>query len=124
MAMALTGLELERERRDDTIVIRARGELDLQTAATLCAPLDAAIRTRHARVLVDLADVRFCDSTGLRVLIGLTREAKVHSTRLVLVVPPDSGVARVIALTGAAEFLPLAPDRAAGLRLLEPPVTA
>jgi anti-sigma B factor antagonist len=120
MASTGVGLEIDSDRRDGTVVLRARGELDLQTAAELCGPLDAEIRAPRSRVLVDLGDVTFCDSTGLRALMGVAREARVHRTRLVIVVPPDSGVARLVELTGVAEFLPLVADRHAGLRLLSP----
>lgn len=121
MATAGTGLQIDRERRDDTVLVRARGELDLQTAAALCAPLDAAIRAPRARVLLDLSDVTFCDSTGLRALLGVVQEARAHRSRLLVVVPPESGVARLVELTGTGEFLPLVADLDAGLRGLAPP---
>jgi anti-anti-sigma factor len=118
MATTGTGLQVDRQRHEDTVLVHACGELDLQTAAALCAPLDAAIRAPRARVLLDLGDVTFCDSTGLRVLMGVVQEARAHRSRLVIVVPPGSGVARLIELTGTGEFLPLVADREAGDRLL------
>jgi hypothetical protein len=50
--------------------------------------------------------------------MGVAQEARVHRTRLVIVVPPGTGVARLVELTGAAEFLPMVDDREAGLRAL------
>jgi anti-anti-sigma factor len=124
MTSTSVGLDIDSERRDGTVVLRAHGELDLETAAALCGPLDAAIRMPRSRVLLDLADVTFCDSTGLRALLGVAQEARVNRTRLVIVVPPETGVARLVELTGMAEFLPLAADLDAGLQRLQPRLTA
>jgi anti-sigma B factor antagonist len=57
------------ERRDGAIVVRLTGELDLYNADTLRAALfDAAAETPE-RLVVDLAEVRFIDSTALGVLV-------------------------------------------------------
>jgi anti-sigma B factor antagonist len=57
------------DRRDGAIVVRLVGELDLYNADTLRAALfDAAAETPE-RLVVDLADVRFIDSTALGVLV-------------------------------------------------------
>jgi anti-sigma B factor antagonist len=51
------------------------GELDLATAPKLCSLLDAARIQRVRRLVVDLTGVDFCDSTGLRALMGATPAA-------------------------------------------------
>jgi anti-anti-sigma factor len=57
------------DRRNGAIVVRLTGELDLYNADTLRAALfDAAAETPE-RLVVDLADVRFIDSTALGVLV-------------------------------------------------------
>ena len=60
-------------------LVEAFGELDLATAPQLCAHLDAARRERIRRLVVDLTGVAFCDSTGLRALIGASQELRVAS---------------------------------------------
>ena len=61
-------------------IVRVGGELDLSTAAQLCraihtAATDAALRP--PRVVVDLTELEFCDSTGLGALVGAVREVRV-----------------------------------------------
>jgi anti-sigma B factor antagonist len=88
-------------------VISASRELDLATAAELCARVDAARHTGHKRLLLDLTRVEFCDSSGLRALIGASEEVRASAGRLVVVPPVAGAVMRLFALTGADELLPL-----------------
>ena len=81
------------------------GELDLATAPRLCAALDAARMHRVRRVVVDLTGVDFCDSTGLRALIGASTELRVGGGRLAIACLPESGVARLFDIVGARESL-------------------
>lgn len=51
------------------VVIRLAGELDLYNAEEVRAALARAIESAPRRVVVDMADVEFVDSTALGVLI-------------------------------------------------------
>jgi anti-sigma B factor antagonist len=93
-------------------------ELDLATAVELCARVDAARRAGRKRLLIDLTGLEFCDSSGLRALIRAAEEVRASAGRLV-VVPPEAGaVARLFALAGADELLPLRSSVADGLTAL------
>ena len=81
------------------------GELDLATAPRMCSALDAARLQRVKRVVVDLTGVDFCDSTGLRALIGASTELRVGGGRLAIAVLPDGAVARLFDMVGARESL-------------------
>ncbi|HEX6021307.1 MAG TPA: STAS domain-containing protein [Solirubrobacter sp.] len=106
------------ENADGVVVVTGEGELDLATAATLCGAVEATFRDRGARVLVDLATLEFCDSTGLRALVGVVHEARVHRVRLRIVEPAGDAAARAMELAGAREFLPLVPSREEGVAAL------
>ena len=67
------------------VVIRLAGELDLYNAEAVRAALAEAASSSPARVVVDLSDVDFVDSTALGVLIEA--RAKVGVERLVLAAP-------------------------------------
>lgn len=99
-------------------VIAVAGELDLATAPELCARLDASRAGRRPRLLVDLTDVDFCDSTGLRALLGAAAEVRTHGGRFALVCAPGGDVARLLDMVGAAEVIPILADRMAGLSAL------
>ena len=100
--------------QDGIIVLRVSGELDLSTAPELCHELDLA-RAGAERIVVDLAEVEFCDSTGLRALMGAAREVEIASGRIAFVVPPGSPAARLLNVTGAREFLTVADSPAEAL---------
>ena len=55
--------------RTDIAVLHLRGELDADTAPGLHAALADLLERPVPRVVVDLAGLRFCDSTGLSAFI-------------------------------------------------------
>jgi anti-sigma B factor antagonist len=88
------------ERRDDDLgVVSLGGEVDIFTAPRfkecMIDLLDAGVR----RLVVDLADVTFIDSTALGVLIGGVR--RVHGAGgAMAVVVASRPVERVLGVTG------------------------
>jgi anti-sigma B factor antagonist len=90
---------------DGVRLLEVFGELDLATAPKLCAALDVARVHRVKRVVVDLTGVDFCDSTGLRALIGASTELRVSGGRLAVACLPDGAVARLFDIVGARESL-------------------
>ena len=101
--MAPTNTDIESE-----VVVEVDGDLDLATAPNWCARIEDTFRTPGARVLVDLSDVTFCDSTGMRALLGVVREAQVHDVPLRVIMPKRAAPQRAFEIAGALEFLPLA----------------
>jgi anti-anti-sigma factor len=81
------------------------GELDLATAPRLCAALDEARIHRVRRVVIDLTGVDFCDSTGLRALLGASTELRVGGGRLAVACLPGGAVSRLFDVVGARETL-------------------
>jgi anti-anti-sigma factor len=82
-------------------IARLRGELDVATAPALRERLAALLRLQMPMPLLvlDLAEVWFCDAAGLAVLIGTQRRATALGTTL-RVAAPRSQVARVLNATG------------------------
>ena len=99
-------------------VIAVAGELDIASAPGLCARLDATRAGRRPRLLVDLTEVDFCDSTGLRALLGAASEVRAHGGRFAIVCTPSGGVARLLDVVGAGEWMAVHSDPAAGLAAL------
>jgi len=99
-------------------VIEVKGELDIATAPTLCARLDASRTRRRPRLLVDLSAVDFCDSTGLRALLGAASEVRAHGGRFAIVCPPRGDVARLLEIVGAGEWMGIHGDPESGLAAL------
>jgi len=99
-------------------VLAVAGELDLATAPALCVRLDATRARRSPRLLVDLTAVDFCDSTGLRALLGAAAEVRAHGGRFAMVCRPGGEVARLLEIVGASEWTVVHEDAAAGIAAL------
>src|SRR5580704_6630842 len=64
---------LAREHDAATTVVAVEGELDLSSAPRLKWMMMDAFEAGRTRLLVDLSDASFMDSTGLGVLIGVNK---------------------------------------------------
>lgn len=75
------------------------GEIDVYTAPVLRDRLDDLIAGGGYRLVVDLQDVTFMDSTALGVLVGRLKLVRAHGGSLRLVSSQDR-VLKVFAITG------------------------
>jgi anti-anti-sigma factor len=100
-------LEVRSERRDGDHVIALAGELDLDGADRVIRELRRAETTDASRIVLDLSDLRFIDSTGIRLIVAADARSRRDGDRLVLI-PGPRAVHRVFELTGLAERLPFA----------------
>jgi anti-anti-sigma factor len=97
-------LEVDVEQRDGVHVVRPRGELDMFSAPAL-RDLLRNLRRLKASVRIDLREVTFMDSSGLRLIWDADAACKRDGIELTLVKgPPD--VMRVFDVTGLAGRLP------------------
>ena len=89
--------------------MRVSGELDIATAAQLDGRLRALLE-QHERVVLDLSELSFLDSTGLAVLVGAARLAE-NDGGSFAVSAISSSAQRVLELSGVAEKLNLSPKQ-------------
>lgn len=87
----------------DRTVVALSGECDLHVRDRLSAILLAAVEG-SALVVVDLAGVRFLDSSGLHALVTAHQSAVGRAGRL-CVVNASGTVASVLDITGVVELL-------------------
>lgn len=86
-----------------TAVIRPMGQrMDLQVAGQFRAALLELIQVGHTRLVVDLEDVNFIDSSGLGALVTALKTVKLRNTdgdiRLANVRPPVVALLEIIRL--------------------------
>jgi stage II sporulation protein AA (anti-sigma F factor antagonist) len=81
-----------------------RGEIDMETAERLEGVLDDVIAQGARLVTLDLEQVDFLDSSGLRVILGASNKLADHEGQLLLE-GASSAVERVLELTGVIERL-------------------
>lgn len=84
--------------------IVVRGEIDMQTATKLEDVLDVVIAKGARLVTLDLEQVDFLDSSGLRVILGASNKLADQDGQLLLE-GASSAVERVLELTGVIERL-------------------
>jgi anti-sigma B factor antagonist len=100
---------------DGSPVVVVTGEIDMATAPMLGRELTSAIESGDGSVVLDLTDVTFFDSSGLRVAIVAHRDLGDRGRRLAVVCDPEGHVRRTFALAGLADVLDLHPSREAAL---------
>jgi anti-sigma B factor antagonist len=93
------------DERDDCVVVCVRGELDLANAAGFEEAILPPVRAgRHA--VVDLRNLEFMDSSGVRVIVGAHLAAAEHGGRLSLVrLAPGTPIQRVLSISGLDDVL-------------------
>jgi anti-sigma B factor antagonist len=96
-------------------VIALRGELDLASAPKLEREFDAALAAADGAIVVDLCELQFVDSTGLRTLIAGQRSAGDQRRPFAVARRADSFIARVFEIAGADRALYLYDTRDAAL---------
>ena len=96
-------------RQDGSVSFALSGELDLSTLERLETALDASLDGKPELVVVDLRDLSFLDSSGLRAILALHASQQEQGGRLVLVRGPRR-VHRVLELTRADQELELVAD--------------
>lgn len=99
----------------DLVVVEASGELDFYTSPDFQTCLRHALEGPACRVIVDLTQVTFIDSSALGILVGAARRAATQTTELMIVCPAGN-VARVIAITGLTRVFAMYPTREDALR--------
>jgi anti-sigma B factor antagonist len=101
--------DLVRIEHDGHPVVVVYGELDVLTAPRLHEGLEELIAAGTTKILVDLANVTFMDSTGLSALLVAHRHLSDAGGELRLVAVPTN-LARTIEIAGLGERFHVYPD--------------
>jgi anti-anti-sigma factor len=102
-------LEIRDLIQGDRARLELIGELDLATAPRLAQAVEDLLAREVQEVTIDLRQLAFLDSSGLRELIALRDKAVTEGWRLALVRPPQPALS-VFQITRAEENLPFIED--------------
>ena len=108
-------MQLDMEHRQDTLVVRLGGELDLGVADKLRLTLDKELfqgKIRH--LIINLSRVTFMDSSGLGVILGRYKRLT-HQGGKVVLVGAQPPVKRILELSGLLQIMEDFPDEAKAL---------
>jgi anti-sigma B factor antagonist len=78
-------LGMSTTERDGWTILSLSGEIDIATAPRVRERLYALLAEGNERLIVDLDDVGFLDSTGLGVLVGVLKRVRTQGGELRLV---------------------------------------
>lgn len=96
--------------RDGDLTLAITGEIDVSNAEAVQRECVKHMEDAR-RTTLDLGDVRYIDSAGLRVVVALWQHAHAAGGTLHVAAPGDGFVAELLAITGLGEQL-LGPERA------------
>ncbi len=98
----------------DLRFIRLHGRIDAAAAPAVRASVDEALKNGTRKIVVDLGDVTFMSSSGLRILLLLARDLRKQDGDIRLC-NPKPHVAEVFHLTGFDQIFELHPDAESAL---------
>ena len=96
-------------REDGSVRVKVCGELDMSTSPQLDETLRREIDAGN-RVVVDLSEIAFIDSTGLNTLITALRAASSNGGALMVGPSLPAHVQRLFEITGLNDVLPIAAE--------------
>jgi stage II sporulation protein AA (anti-sigma F factor antagonist) len=110
------------ERLDEILVARLSGEIDIASAERLQDAILAEARSaEESGVVVDLSNVTFLDSTGVRLLFTVHRGMSEQGRPMAIVVPDGTAIASVLSIVEMASVIWMAPTVEAAIDKLFPP---
>ncbi len=102
---AVTG----RSHRSGVHILSVRGEIDISTAPKVKLAAREAVFAGSNRVVLDLSNTTFLDSTGLGVIIALARLLRPDGD--IAIVNSDPSIAKTFEITGLAEIFTVCATR-------------
>jgi anti-anti-sigma factor len=93
-------LGIDVSHRDGVAVVFVKGEIDMESAPLLAVALEQQLSDKDA--YIDMADVRFIDSSGIAVLINQCVRMRQHNGKL-HIQNPSRVVRRVLEIAGLSE---------------------
>jgi anti-anti-sigma factor len=102
--MTDTPFELRSTRVGDAIVVAIVGEIDMATAPEVSRAIDSG-NSDAARVVIDLSEVTFLDSSALNAFVQSQQELARRDIAFRIVSPADQAVRNVFEITRLTEPL-------------------
>jgi anti-anti-sigma factor len=96
--------------RDGFTVAAVEGEIDISNSIELETELSHAVPNDARGLVLDLSEVTFIDSSGIRTLFDLAARLGNHQQQLHLVLPDDSQLLRTLGMLQIPAVMPVFPD--------------
>jgi anti-sigma B factor antagonist len=100
----------------DPTIIAPPAELDVATVDAFREQLDAAMQSDGERIVIDLSDVGFIDSTALAAILEINERLRREQRRLAIVAPRGTAAAVLLTLSGLRHALAVYDSRGSAAR--------
>jgi len=100
-------MEIRVERDGNTTIMRVKGSCDMRCHLQLRERLLELEAEEAGHIVIDLSDLTFIDSVGLKVLIGAWKRSRHGRHRFSVRLGGNGQVRRVFELTGLDRVMPL-----------------
>jgi anti-anti-sigma factor len=113
-------MEIESERQDQILVVSLAGSFDALTADQVLAYVGAQFVGDQRQIVLDLHQVDFMSSSGMRALLELLKKGRTVDGDLRLA-DPQPGVQRSLEIAGLVRVLKVYPSREEAIRSFRGP---
>ena len=102
-------LDVRARREPDATIVTLSGEVDLRTSPQLRNTFHELLESRPSRIIIDLSDVSYVDSSGVGTIVELKRRAMRNGGDVILV-GLQTRVRSVFEITRLDKFFTIAKD--------------
>jgi anti-anti-sigma factor len=107
-------MEISQERDGDVTIVRLSGRLDSSAASSAEERLSSALVGEPPRIAIDMSDLAYISSAGLRVLLVLAKKVQQQKGKVALG-GLVANVREVFAVSGFDTIFPIEPDPASAV---------
>ena len=93
----------------DHVEISIAGEIDLSNADQVEAEITDAIPNQAVAASIDLSDVTYVDSVGMRIFFNLVAQLRTAQIELKIIAPPRSPARRIVDISGLNSVVSVEP---------------
>jgi anti-sigma B factor antagonist len=97
-------VSLRTERSNGSLLVRVQGEIDLSNSEQVHQQLQRVIEG-SPRVLIDLSEIEYLDSQGLRLIKQIGTKAEQDGANIQLIAPPRSFARQALELARLSEYI-------------------
>ena len=109
----LADIDIAESRSDDVVVLAIRGRMHGRNADALERRLAAAIAAGDTRLVLDLAELEYVSSAGLRVLLVAAK--RLRGIGAIALAAPKDFIRAILSVAGVASLVTIHDDRAAAI---------
>ncbi|MDP1808623.1 MAG: STAS domain-containing protein [Actinomycetota bacterium] len=99
-------LKIEVDEKDGVVLLKLNGEVDVYTAPKLKSRLVDLVDQGKFKIIVDLEEVDFMDSSGLGVLVGGLKRVRSHDGAIALICTQEN-ILKIFRITGLVKVFPI-----------------